>query len=316
MVEGLREEGHPTDSLELTGPDISSFFARLDPRSLIVFNWCDGLPGVVHGEVRVARVLERRGFTFTGASSTTLRLAYDKPRVKRILERCGIPTPAWRVAEGPSLADWDRFPAIVKSVHEHASLGLTPQSVVLSREELESRILYVLEQLGQAALVEDFVDGREFHVGVWGNGTVEVLPPVEMDFSAFEDIRDRLCTWDAKFDPSSVHYQRTVSLIPAPLTESEEETLRRVAIAAYRATGCRDYARMDIRLRDGVFFVIDVNPNADLSADASLACAAEVAGYTYGQMASRIVGFAAQRHRDLVRDEAMDAQPSRPISGP
>lgn len=301
MAEGLRREGHPVETLELTGPDVAGALAPFDPRAFVVFNWCDGLPGVLRGETRVARVLERRGFTFTGASSAVLRLAYDKPKVKAILERRGVPIPAWRVAETASAGDWDRFPAIVKPVHEHASLGLTPESVVLSRDEMEARIRYVLERLGQPALVEDFIDGREFHVGVWGNGRAEALPAVEMDFSAFDDIHDRLCTWDAKFDPTSVHYQRTVSHIPAPLTAPETEALQRVAIAAYRAVGCRDYGRMDIRLRDGVFHVLDVNPNADLSADASLACSAEVAGYLYGQMASRIVALAAHRHPDRAR---------------
>ncbi len=295
MAEGLRGEGHPVETLEVTGPDVAGALAPFDPRTYVVFNWCDGLPGVVHGETRVARVLERRGFTFTGASSAVLRLAYDKPKVKAILERRGVPTPAWRVAETASAGDWDRFPAIVKPVHEHASLGVTPESVVLSRNELQARIRFVLERLGQPALVEVFIDGREFHVGVWGNGRVEALPAVEMDFSAFDDIHDRLCTWDAKFDPTSVHYQRTVSHIPAPLTQAETDALHQVAIAAYRAVGCRDYGRMDIRLRDGVFYVLDVNPNADLSADASLACSAEVAGYSYGQMASRIVLMAEQR---------------------
>lgn len=301
MVEGLRGEGYPAEALALTGPDLVLVLAGLDPSSVIVFHGCDGLPGVPRGEVRVARTLEHRGFTFTGASSVALRLAYDKPRIKVILERAGIPTPAWQVYDKPEACDWDRFPAIVKPVHEHASVGLTPESVVLNREEMEVRIRFVLETLLQPALVEDFIDGREFHVGVWGNRHLEVLPPVEMDFSAFPDIHDRLCTWDAKFDPTSVHYQRTASLIPAPLSDAEGDALRQVAVAAYRAAGCRDYARMDIRLRDGVFHVLDVNPNADLSADASFACAAEVLGYTYGRMVSRIVGLAALRHPDRAR---------------
>jgi D-alanine-D-alanine ligase len=105
-----------------------------------------------------------------------------------------------------------------------------------------------------------------------------------------------LCTYDAKFIPGSEHYKKIETLLPAPLTSDEKENMESVCKKAYHALGCRDYARMDVRLRDNVFYVLDVNPNADISIDASMACAAEAAGISYGQMGSRIVQMAAQRH--------------------
>lgn len=292
LVRGLEEAGHVVECLELSGLDGLQCLGRY--RDRLVFNWCDGLPGVKYGEVRVARALERLGMGFTGASSYCLRLSYDKPKVKTILERAGIPTPKWVVANNHDI-HWSKFPAIVKPAHEHSSVGVTSESVVLGPSELGERINFVLNELRQPALVEDFIDGREFHVGVWGNRPAKALPPVEMDFGAFEDIRDRLCTWDSKFNPASVHYQRTVTHIPAPLSRAEIEAISAVAIGAYRALGCRDYARMDIRLRDGIYYVLDVNPNADLSPDASFACAAETIGYSFGQMLSQIVVNAFER---------------------
>jgi D-alanine-D-alanine ligase len=126
-----------------------------------------------------------------------------------------------------------------------------------------------------------------------------MLPPAEMDFSAFKDVHDRLCTFDSKFKPGSRHYDQIRLSLPASLTEEEFQNLERVAQDAYRVVGCRDYARLDIRLRDGIFYVLDVNANPDISSDTSIACAAEFAGYSYGAMLSKMVNLAVHRHPAL-----------------
>jgi D-alanine-D-alanine ligase len=174
--------------------------------------------------------------------------------------------------------------------------GITREAVVQSIEELLIRIRFVLEELNQPALVEDFIDGREFHVGVIGNRTLRVLPPAEIDYSTFNDIHDRLCTYESNFDKTSFAYQFTVPKLPAILTNDQMCSLEEIVIDAYRATDCRDYARMDIRLRDGTFYILDVNHNADFCPDTSLVLAAELLGYSYGQFGSLLVGLAAQRH--------------------
>jgi D-alanine-D-alanine ligase len=236
------------------------------------------------------------GFVHTGSPSKVIALSWDKGRVKRRLERRKVLTPRWQIFETPEASGWSVFPAIVKPAFEHASLGLCSDAVVLDPEALRRRVAYVIESFGQPAVVEEFVDGREFHVSLWGNGLVEVLPPAEMDFGAFDDVRDRLCSYDAKFTPGSRHYDLIQLRLPASLTPAELGGLERAAKAAYEAVGCRDYGRLDIRLRDGRFYVLDVNPNADISADASMACAAEVAGYSFGEMLGRLVELATLRH--------------------
>jgi D-alanine-D-alanine ligase len=117
-----------------------------------------------------------------------------------------------------------------------------------------------------------------------------------MDFSAFKDVQDRLCTFDAKYRPDSQAYEKICVRVPASLSEAEYKELEQVAQRAYRVIGCRDYARFDIRMRDSVFYVLDVNPNPDISSDTSMAFAAELAGYSYGAMLSQMVNFAARRH--------------------
>ena len=299
LEEAIAAVGHPTELLMLTDGNLAACLQSYDPTACIVFNWCENIPGKPRSEFLVAKELEQRSFAFTGAGSQALVLAGDKSRVKRILRQRGIPTPEWRLFRRPEPKGWTWFPAIVKAAYEHCSEGLTRESVVMTAGEMARRIEYVLDTYRQPAMVEDFIDGREFHVSLWGNGHIEMLPPAEMDFSLFKEAQDRLCTYESKFVPGSKHYECIETLLPAPLTDVDLLELEKVCRAAYQAGECRDYGRIDVRLRDGLFYVLDVNPNADISADASLACAAELAGYSYGETGSRIARLAAKRHPRL-----------------
>jgi D-alanine-D-alanine ligase len=296
LGQAISSVGYPTTLVPLLNEDIGAVLGSYEPSEHIVFNWCESIPGIAHSEWMVAKSLERQEFVFTGAGSAALALCGDKCRVKEILEQSGIPTPEWRLYDYPRADGWDKFPAMVKPVKEHCSLGITRESVVMTEAELTGRIAHLVEIYRQPVLVEDFIDGREFHVSIWGNGQIEMLPPAEMDFSLFGEVRDRLCTYDSKFVPGSAHYEGVEIFMPAPLDEEGLAAMERVSKAAYTATGCRDYARIDLRSRDGVFYVLDVNPNADISPDASLAWAAETAGYSYGETGSRIIRLAAKRH--------------------
>ena len=296
LEQAISAVGHPTTLVPLLSDEIADILRPYDPCSHIVFNWCESIPGVPHSEPLVAWNLELQDFVFTGASSAALTLSGDKYRVKRILDETGIPTPEWRLYDEPKADGWDIFPAIVKPVNEHGSEGITRESVVKTEAELLKRVAYLVETYDQPALVEDFIDGREFHVSVWGNGQIEMLPPAEMDFSLFDEVEDRVCTYDSKFVPGSQHYEDIEMILPAPLNEDEIQTVEEICKAAYTAIGCRDYGRIDLRSRGGVYYVLDVNPNADISQDASLSSAAEFAGYSYGETGSRIIRLAAKRH--------------------
>lgn len=296
LAAALKEIGHAVELVCIEGDEIAEKLRPYDPSRYLIFNWCEGIPGIKHSEWLVAKQLEDLGFTYTGATPQALQLAQDKERVKDVLDERSIPTPAWKIFNEPRVDSWAIFPAIVKPKNEHCSAGITPEAVVMSPEDLNQRIAFILKQYAQPALVEDFIDGREFHVAVLGNEDLYVLPAAEMDFSRFHQTHDRLCTYEAKFTPGSLHYEEIETLLPAPLNDEEKKAMEAICKNAYRATGCRDYARMDIRLRDGIFYVLDVNPNADISSDASLACAAEAAGISYGQMGSAIVRMAAGRH--------------------
>ena len=296
LASALCEIGHRVETIALCHADLASRLKGYLPDEWIVFNWCEEIPGIPHSDALVAEILEASGFTYTGATPDVLRTSWDKAGMKRLLDNQGLPTPRWRIYESAAPGDWEWFPAMVKPAEEHCSLGVTTDAVVRTPDELRSRLVYVLETFRQPALVEDFIDGREFHVSLWGNGNVQMLPVAEMDFRRFDDVRDRLCTYDSKFLPGSRHYEGIQLLLPAPLSDPEQDLLYRTARSAYEAYRCRDLARLDIRLRDGVFFILDINPNPDISSDASMACAAEAAGFSFGAMGSRLIHLAAARH--------------------
>jgi D-alanine-D-alanine ligase len=296
LSDALSSAGYSIDPLPVVDRHFPERLRSYDSRNCVLFNWCDGIPGLRHSEYLVVRHLEQLGFVFTGSGSATLALSYDKHQVKQILDQNGVPTPHWKLYTSSAANGWHQFPAIVKPAVGHCSEWLTSESVAMNAKELHDRIAYLVNEVGLPALVEDFIDGREFHVSLWGNGRVEMLPPAEMDFSAFSDVHDRLCTYDAKFIPGSVHYENIRTVLPSALNAGELAELERVCMAAYKAIGCRDYGRIDIRLRDGEFYVLDINPNPDISEDASMASAAEHAGYSHKDMATYLVKLAAKRH--------------------
>jgi len=296
MLESLQTAGHPVIRVRLEDDQLSSLLSRYDPTSLIVFNWCEEIPGIPRSSWMVAQELERQGFTYTGADYPALEFSQDKRQVQQKLKDACIPTPVWKIFYSASSDDWDLYPAIVKPAFEHYSLGIARESVVESAAELTKRVSYVIAQHQQPVLVEEFIDGREFHVGVVGNGNLHMLPPAEIDFSVFDDIHDRLCTYEANFVPTSIAYQSTFAKLPIEFTPEQLACMESAVLGAYRATGCRDYARMDVRMRDGSFYILDVNHNADISPDGSLIKAAEMVGYPYGQFASLLINLAAERH--------------------
>jgi len=296
----LNELGHPVEVVAVEDDCLAEKMSVFDPRDYIVFNWCEELPGIPHSEPEVAAVLERMGFIFTGSSYDVLSLAYDKPEVKRILNKANIPTPPWNVFDCIDIGGWNIFPSIVKVAYEHCSIGISPESIVTSPAELARRVAFILDTYKQPALVEQFINGREFLNTVWGNGRISMLPAVEMDYSGLTDIRDRLFTYEAKYVSGSRLYESIAMRIPAELEPPAQADLERIVLATYQATGCRDYGRIDVRYLDGMFYVIDVNPNPDINPQTAMTYAAAEIGYSYGEMGSRIINLAAARHQNML----------------
>ena len=301
FANALINVGHSVRQVCLENRGIQKLLHLYDPDEWLVFNWCEAIPGIPHSAALVAKSLEKMGFTFTGSDSQALKISEDKRWIKRAFHHNKISTPVWWSGNGCNLVRWDCYPAIIKPAFEHCSMGINRNSVVLSFVELSEQSRQVTEMFAQPVLIEEFIDGREFTVSIIGNGKLFATPIVEYDFSGLLDVHDHVRTYTTKHDPRSPSYDLKTIRLPAKLDEAKAQALTELAFSAYRAVNCRDYARMDIRERDGELYVIDVNHNPDISPDASLPLAAAYQGFSYGELGSLLVNLAARRHPMFVK---------------
>ena len=287
----------------MTGDVFAAFRAIQDAAPAVVFNLCESIHGDNRFESLLPLLLEMEDIAYTGSSPLSLLLALHKHKAKEVLRGCGVPTPASALltaADASAVAL--PFPLIVKPCREDASVGVTSGSVVRDRKTLERRVAHVLVHYRQPALVEQFVDGREIYVSILGRPRGErpqVFPFFEIDFSQLPEDRPRIVSFEAKWVEDSIEYRGTVPVRCRGLAADVEQRVGEVALAAYRALELRDYARVDIRLtQDGTPFVIDVNPNCDLSDLAGgFSKAAKAAGLSYEGLILRILELALERRR-------------------
>jgi D-alanine-D-alanine ligase len=294
----LIDAGHDAQLVAVDG-DLAALRASLtdlDPDC--AFNLCESLCGDARLESAVPLLLELLGVPFTGSPPEVLSLALRKDRVKQRLEAAGIPTPAGRVLSRPGEPCELSFPLIVKPVREDGSVGIWRTSVVDTPGELARAVEAVVGTFRQPALVEQFIDGRELNVALIGHPTPRVLPLSEIDFTALPEGVPRIVSYDAKWTAGSVDDLGTVPVLHPQLPNGVAARVRRAAAEAFRAVGVRDYGRVDVRLAaNGVPYVVDVNPNCDLSSSAGMARAAAAVGIEYGALVGLLVRYALRRRR-------------------
>ena len=267
----------------------------------VVFNLCESISGDSRFEPLLPMLLEKEGIAYTGSPPLALSMAVHKPKAKEILRARGVPTPDSfsTSALGPDIEL--EFPLIVKPAREDASVGIYKESVVRDAAALNARIAHVLSQYSQPALVERYIEGREVYASLLATpaGVPEVLPLYEIDFSGMPASHPRIVTFDGKWVESSAEYAGTKP-VRCELPEELRARVAGTARAAFLALELRDYGRVDMRLGvDGVPYVIDVNPNCDLSHQAGgFARAAHAAGLTYDDLILRILEQALIRKHD------------------
>jgi len=296
VATALTELGHKPTLVAL-GEDIAAFVAelrRLQPD--LAFNLCEAFWGDSRKEMHVTALFELISLTYTGASPLALGLTQDKARTKDLLSKHQLPTPKYCLVKlgehYPRLKELV-YPLIVKPRWEDASQGISNESVVDNEKALLARIDYVHNTYHQGALVEEFILGREINAAIIGNGPHEVLPLSEIKFHP--DLAQPIVSYEGKWLEQSQQYKLTEPVCPAPLKMRSEMLLRDIALRAYKLLECRDYARVDFRLRDGVPYILEVNANPDISPDAGLARSARAAKLSYPQLIARLLALASKR---------------------
>ncbi len=280
--------------------DVQRFVGFLkDEQPDVIFNLCEGIGNASIHEMHAVGVYELMGIPYTGSDPFTLGLALNKSRVKEILLYHGLPTPRFQVIKSPMRINLDEslhFPLIVKPSREDASIGIDSKSVVYTIDELKKRVRYIFRQFGQPALVEEYIDGRELNVGILGNRRPTVFPISEIDMSTLPKEFHRIISYNAKWMKGTAEYEHTRGVCPAPLPPELETKIKELALNAYQILGCRDYARVDFRLsKDHQPFILEVNPNPDISDDAGFARSARTHGYKFEELIGKIIECALER---------------------
>jgi D-alanine-D-alanine ligase len=296
VVAGLEELGH--DVLPLGVSDdlsvIRKALARYRPH--IAFNLLEEFQGVAVFDQHVISYLELMRQPYTGCNPRGLMLAHDKALSKKILAYHRIRTPKFLVFERNRAVKIVRqqavYPLLVKSVIEEASLGISDESIVHSDQQLRDRVAYVHDQLKTDALAEQFIEGREFYVGVIGNRRLQTFPVWEMIFRNLPENIANIATARVKWDPV---YQQQLGVttraargLPPPVAATIDKLCKRV----FRVLCLSGYARMDLRMTaDHRVYILEANPNPNLSYGEDFAESAHTAGVAYGQLLQRILNL-------------------------
>ena len=303
IEEALRAGGHEPRRVLVDSTIVPVVHTLTTDHPDLVFNLAESFAGKSALESNIAALLNLLDLRYTGSSPAGLLVAGDKTLSKKVLRFHGIRTPEFATVYR-GLVDWAgeiEFPLIVKPPQEDASLGITQKSIVRDVKELLEKIAELQSEYQSPALAEQFIEGREFYVGVLGNANAKALPVVELDFSKYPTDRLRIASWEAKWgdegEARGAEYEGTESVFPENLPDELRERLQKAAVDAFHALRLRDYARVDMRMTEaGDVYVIEVNPNCYLETKSEFARSAERDGLSYNALIGQIVDLAAARY--------------------
>ena len=301
VARALRRKQHKVSVLGVHG-DVKRLIGGLARRKPdLVFNLLEMFGQDVFADVSVAGLLDLLGYRYTGSGPGELYLRQDKALAKRMLafENVGYPRFAVfsRKTSGMETGGNLRMPMFVKPLRTDSSIGIeASKALVQDAISLMKRVAQIHEELQDDALAEEYIQGREFYVGVLGNDEPLALPPIEMDFSGLPPGALPVADANAKWEEGSAEYKGTKAVI-AEIPDELRARLQKTSIDAYRALRVRDYGRVDLRLTEtGDIYVLEVNASCYLEKGSEFARAAEAAGISHSDLVARIVDLAVQRY--------------------
>jgi D-alanine-D-alanine ligase len=308
LEKSVREGGHDVVAVNIRDSFETLFQTITTERPDVIVNLVEWFHDDIENEMHVAALFELLGVAYTGNRPISLSLCQKKPHAKALLAAAGLPVPRGIVVEkGAAPAELAlRYPLIVKPAFDDASGGIDAGSVVRDRAALDARVKLVVGDHKMPALVEEFIEGREIHCAILGNNPPTPLPLYEMRFklgSVDNDGRPlpSIITYRAKWDPFSRDHYAMEPVCPVDdLAPEITKRIQAIAVQAYQTLGCRDYARVDMRLdtNTGDAYVLEVNPNPDLADGCAFAQCVRASGRTYAEAIREIVGYALERARN------------------
>ena len=295
VISTLTAMGHEVQALGVHDDLGDIRRASSDWKPHIAFNLLEGFDDITIFDQNVVSHLELLKLSYTGCNPRGLLLARDKSLSKKLLAYHRIPVPECEVfRSGRPIRRPKRlqFPLIVKSLTQEASVGISQASVVDSDEKLKERVTFIHDSIGTAALVEQYIEGREIYVGVLGNQTLQALPVWELFFTNMPEGAKRIATDRVKW---SVKYQKKYGIDSGPakdLTDAVGGQIQHLCKRAYRALELSGYARIDLRLDEaGRLWVLEANPNPQIARGEDFAASAEKVGLTYEAVLQRIINL-------------------------
>lgn len=300
----LRAAGHVTEQVPVYLADLG-WLDRCQ-RADLVFNLCEGINGHSRFEDYVVAALELVRVPFTGCRSWPITICHRKHVANTLLREAGVPVPAFALVHEPVVPQGVRFPVIVKPSMEDASVGIDESSVCHTPAALLERLAKVTATW-EDVLVQEYVAGREFNVGFVG---ATALPISEIDFTGLAAGMPPIVTYAAKWTPGSEYDQHTIPVCPAKVDGEAAQKLVHVAERAWRTMAkCEGYGRVDIRLdAEGTPWVLEVNPDPDLSSDAGLARMGRAHGWDYSTLVLRVAEEALERGRVALAEGALSGR--------
>ena len=295
VITTLKAMGHEVTALPVHDDlgEIRRLVTEWKPQ--IAFNLLEGFDDVVIFDQNVVSHLELLKLPYTGCNSRGLLLARDKSLSKKLLAYHRIRVPEFEVYRaGRAIRRPKRlaFPLMVKSLTEEASIGISQASVVDNDDKLKERVAFIHESIGTAAIVEQYIEGRELYVGILGNQTLQALPVWELFFTNMPEGSKRIATDRVKW---SVKYQKKYGIdsgVAKDLPDGLAEKIQHLCKRAYRALELSGYARVDLRLDEtGNPWVIEVNPNPQIAKGEDFAASAENIGISYETVLQRIINL-------------------------
>jgi D-alanine-D-alanine ligase len=299
VAAGLRKSGHRVSILGVHGNAKKLVSGLTRRRPDLVFNLMEMFGSNVFGDVGLTGLLELLDIPYTGGGPGELYLQQDKVLTKKLLAYEGIPSPDFAVFSKDADLETGgnlRMPLFVKPLRGDASLGIDgSKSLVKSATDMMKQVVVIHEQFNDSALAEEFIEGREFSVGILGNQEPVAFPPIEMDFSNLPEGKPRVLDSKAKWAEGSDEFNGTRAVL-AEVPDEMRARLQKVSLDAYRALRVRDYGRVDLRLTaTGEIFVIEVNANCYLERQSEFARAAAAAGLDFPALVHRIAELARER---------------------